>query len=128
MSARKDDLGRIQEIYDTVAKTLEQIEGSGFSHDRFVRPETIEDDLMAEGLLNRVFRVSEEGGALSGAFERYGFPLHEMSGMRNILAHAYGEIDREIAWKVIEVDFPDLLCACERYCEDAGVSLMVSWR
>ena len=41
----------------------------------------------------------------------------------NRLAHAYGDVDREIIWQVIDSDFDVLLAACQKYCEDVGVDL-----
>ena len=35
-----------------------------------------------------------------------------MSGLRNRIAHAYGEIDVEILWNVIESDLPELETFC----------------
>lgn len=126
MIAKRDDLARVQEIYDVVCQTLRQLAETGFDQARFVEPATAEDDLMAEGLANRVFRVAEEGGRLSEGFSAYGFPLREMAGMRNILAHAYGQVDRVIVWRVLTTDFPNLAAACERYCEDRGLALRES--
>ncbi|MDO4291249.1 MAG: DUF86 domain-containing protein [Eggerthellaceae bacterium] len=123
MNAKHDDLSRIQEIYDVTTQTLSQIREVGFTKERFVSPKDAEDDLMAEGLTNRVFRVAEEGGKLSSEFERYGFELREMSGLRNILAHAYGHVDKKIVWTVLETDFPQLIAACEAYCSDRGIEL-----
>lgn len=123
MNAKRDDAARIQEVYDVVSQTLAQVEDVGFTRERFVLPKCPEDDLMAEGLMNRVFRATEEGSKLSDEFAEYGFPLKEMSGLRNILAHAYGQVDRAIVWAVIEKDFPNLLSACEDYCRDKGWKL-----
>lgn len=123
MSAKHDDLSRIQEIYDVAGQTLAQIEEVGFSQERFVNPATSEDDLIAEGLTNRVLRAAEEGGRLSAEFSRYGFELREMSGLRNILAHAYGHADRRIIWNVLKFDFPKLIEACEAYCNERGIEL-----
>ena len=120
MSAKENDLLRIQEIYDVATLTLAQLEELGLAAEQFVAPGTTQEELIAEGLANRVFRVAEEGGKLSEMFKAYGFELREMSGLRNRLAHAYGSIDMALVWGVVE--------GCERYCEDNGVALLATWR
>ena len=71
--------------------------------------------------MNRVLRVTEEVGRLSDEVsQRYGFEKHAVLGVRNRLAHAYGDVDREIIWAVIEHDFDELLASCALYCEDNG--------
>lgn len=127
MSAKENDLLRIQEIYDVVTQTLVQVEELGMTRERFVSPATVEDELIAEGLANRVFRVTEEGGKLSELFSEYGFELREMGGLRNRLAHAYGTVDMGIVWDVLQVEFPKLREGCEQYCEEKGILLTTTW-
>ena len=43
--------------------------------------------------------------------------------LRNRLAHAYGEVDREIVWSVIENGFNEIPAGCKTYCEDMGVEI-----
>ncbi len=125
MTAKSSDYGRIQEIFDVVTQTQRQMVELGFTHERFLDPTTTEDDLIAEGIINRVLRVSEEAGRISkDVAGRYGFDTKGASGVRNRLAHAYGEVDREILWQVIEEDFNDLLNSCQAYCDDFGLELM----
>ena len=74
--------------------------------------------------MNRVFRICEETGKLSDSIaEGYGFERHAASGVRNRLAHAYGEVDRDIIWEVISSDLKELLGSCRRYCDDMGLDL-----
>ena len=127
MSAKENDLLRIQEIYDVVTLTLMQIQELNMTRQRFVLPSSVEDELIAEGFANRVFRVTEEGGKLSELFSEYGFELREMGGLRNRLAHAYGTVDVGIVWDVLQVEFPKLREGCERYCEEKGISLTTTW-
>ena len=89
MSAKENDLLRIQEMYDIATQTMSQIAELEFNQERFVHAQSVQDQLIAEGLANRVFRITEEGGKLSELFKEYGFELREMSGLRNRLAHAY---------------------------------------
>ena len=124
MNAKRTDLSKIQEIYDVVLQTQRQMNALGFSKEQFLQPSNDQEDLIAEGVMNRVFRVTEEAGRLSMELaERYGFDTVAIRGVRNRLAHAYGEVDREIIWTIIEREFPLLLDSCRRFCEDEGLSL-----
>lgn len=127
MSAKMSDALRVQEIFDVATQTLEQLESLGFTQDRFVDSSGAADDLIVEGLINRVLRVTEEGGKLSAPFSAYGFEMREMSGLRNRLAHAYGTIDKDIVWQVLEDEFPKIVRACEQYAEDNGLYLVKTW-
>ena len=124
MNAKNNNLDRIQEIWSIGNQTKRQIESLGFNKDRFLAPVDDEDDLIAEGLINRVFRITEEAGRITeDVANRYGFERRAASGVRNLLAHAYGEIDREILWEVIDTDLEELLNACKRYCNDHGIEI-----
>ncbi len=124
MSAKSSDLARVQEIWDVATQTQRQIAVLGFTGERFLEPLDDADDLIAEGLMNRVLRIAEETGRISdGVAERFGFERAAASGVRNRLAHAYGEVDRQIIWEVIERDLEPLLEACQAYCDENGVEL-----
>ena len=109
MSARENDLLRIQEIYDIATQTIAQLDELRLTREQFVHPSTTQQLLIGEGLTNRVLRAAEEGGRLSEAFRAYGFELREMSGLRNRLAHAYGTVDLHMIWEVLQSDFPKLV-------------------
>lgn len=124
MSAKKSELGRIQEVFDIVIKTRAQIANTQFTKERFINPPNDADDLMAEGILNRVLRLTEELGNIEDATaQKYSLNGKGARGIRNRLAHAYGEVDREIVWGVIENDFDEILEGCRAYCEDMGVEI-----
>ena len=127
MSAKMSDALRVQEIFDVVTQTLEQLGVIGLTRARFVNPVGAADELIVEGLVNRVLRVTEEGGKLSAPFAAYGFEMREMSGLRNRLAHAYGTIDKEIIWQVLEDEFPKIVQACERYADENNLYLVRTW-
>ena len=124
MNAKNSDLARIQEIWDVGMQTQSQITSLGFTKNRFLEPKNDADDLIGEGIMNRVFRITEEAGRISEDIaNEYGFERQAASGVRNRLAHAYGEVDREIIWQVVELDLPVLLKACQSYCDDRGLDL-----
>ena len=43
-----------------------------------------------------------------------------MRGMRNIIAHDYGEVDLELVWKTATADLPVLIETLERDFETSG--------
>ncbi|WP_304426301.1 DUF86 domain-containing protein [uncultured Adlercreutzia sp.] len=127
MSAKPNDALRIQEMYDVATQTLAQFEDLGLTEERFLNPTSAQEDLVADGLVNRVLRVTEEGGKLSEELAEYGFEMREMSALRNRIAHAYGTVDKAIVWQVLVEEFPALVESCERYCEDQGLYLLKTW-
>lgn len=126
MNAKNSDMLRIQEIYDLVSQTQLDIAEVGMTKERFLEPHNKEDILIREGLENRVFRIAEEGGKLGVEAEGYGFDRKAMSGLRNILAHVYAQVDHRIIWNVIVKEFPALLVSCKAYCLDQGFDLKLS--
>ena len=87
MSAKSTDLARVQEVYDVVRQTQEQMRKLVFTKERFLNPTNDVDDLIAEGLMNRAFRITEEAGKISAdVAARYGFDTR--GGSRDYLAGA----------------------------------------
>jgi len=55
--------------------------------------------------------IGEAAGRLSETF-RGGhpeIPWHKIQGMRNILAHDYGQVDYEVLYRTAMIEIPDLL-------------------
>ena len=42
-------------------------------------------------------------------------PFRSMKGMRNIIAHDYGDVDIDQVWKTATTDLPELIHALERH-------------
>ena len=125
MNAKANDLARIQEMFNLIRETQRQIESLGITEDRFKMPGSDTDQLFAEAIMNRVFRVTEEAGALSDeALAKYAFDRRGIKGVRNRLAHAYGDVSSEIVWEIVKDDFPKLIEGCRLYCDDHGVELV----
>ena len=55
-------------------------------------------------------RLTPEAQALFPAV-----PFRAMRGMRNIIAHDYGEVDLELVWQTAEADLPHLIETLEGY-------------
>ena len=60
MSAKPTDLARIQEIYDVIVQTQRQLGALSFDKARFLHPGNDQDEVLAEGFMNRV--LSRDGG------------------------------------------------------------------
>lgn len=124
MSARSSDLSRVQEIYDIITQTQEQLISLNFTEERFLSPANDNDDLLAEGFMNRVLRITEELGHISESVaEKHGFDAHGAKSVRNRLAHVYGQVDRVIIWKVLDEEFDDILEACRDFAAELNVQL-----
>lgn len=61
-----------------------------------------------------ILQIGELGGQLSGEFRstHAQMPWHEIKGIRNVMAHAYGSISIETTWETIESDIPALKQFC----------------
>lgn len=124
MSAKPSDLARIQEMFDLITETQGQIERLGITEERFKRAATDADRLFSEAIMNRVLRITEEAGALSDDVLRYfDFERRAIKGVRNRLAHAYGDVGVDVIWDVVQDGFPKLLDGCQAYCDDLGLEL-----
>lgn len=89
-----------------------------------MQPTNDADDLIAEGLMNRALRIAEEAGKITESVaEQYGSERRAANGVRNRLAHAYGDVDRAIIWQVIEEDIDPLLGACRKFADELGIAL-----
>lgn len=47
-------------------------------------------------------------------------PFRAMRGMRNIIAHDYGEVDLDLVWKTATADLPTLIETLEQDFENGG--------
>lgn len=52
--------------------------------------------------------------------ERYNrMPWSQMRGMRNIVAHHYGRLDKEVLWETLCADIPELQGYCEEILQES---------
>lgn len=116
MSARKTDARRAAEVVETIQESRNRIEAFGLTEESLLQTDTIEMRSIADALLMCVLRVTEESGKLSeGAKD-----LHPeidwagIAGMRNYLAHDYGNVDRRMVWAAISDEFDSLERACRQ--------------
>lgn len=125
MSARANDDERVMELYRVICETEQRVVAWELDKASFLENETVKNRSIADSLLMCVFRATEEAGNLSKATKEQ-YPSIEWHGiytMRNILAHDYGNADREIIWASIEQDFPELKDFCKKYAKDHDLEL-----
>lgn len=63
-----------------------------------------------------ILQIGELGGGLSEEYRKATsrrIQWGPMKGMRNMVAHSYGSMSREIIWETATVDIPALLSFCE---------------
>ena len=125
MSAKNSDLKRVAELYEVIQETRRRVESTHVDRTSFLEADSVEGRILADGLLMCVFRATEEAGSMS-AETRAAHPeiyWRGIKSMRNVLAHDYGEVDREMVWDSIEHDFPELERFCLAYAEENGIDL-----
>ncbi len=74
-------------------------------------PDVLRDDLSTrDGVLWRLQTLAEATGRLSAELkERHpDIPWREIYGFRNIAAHAYLELSRDIVWEIVTIPLPVL--------------------
>lgn len=125
MSAKNSDYKRVAELYGVIQETKGRVAYVGMDKEAFIAADTFDARILANGLLMRVFRATEEAGSMSEG-TRAAHPVIYLRGiksMRNVLAHDYGEVDREAVWDSIEHDFSELERFCLAFAEENGIDL-----
>ncbi len=75
------------------------------------------DSEKQDAVLRRLEIIGEAASRLSPETQRLlsELPFRAMRGMRNIIAHDYGEVDLALVWQTSEADLPKLIETLERY-------------
>ena len=111
MIARKSDGLRAQEVLEAISETNERIKAFDITEDQFLHADDVRTRALADSLLMCALRVTEEAGKLSERSQR----LHPeiewrgIIGMRNYLAHDYGNVDRSVVWDAVTMEFLSLI-------------------
>ena len=69
-----------------------------------------------DAVLRRLEIIGEAAGRIAYEVQKEfpSIPFREIRGMRNIIAHDYGEVDLERVWETATVDVPALLKTLEK--------------
>jgi uncharacterized protein with HEPN domain len=80
------------------------------------------DSEKQDAVLRRFEIIGEAASRLSPESQALfpGIPFRAMRGMRNIIAHDYGEVDLELVWQTAEADLPRLIETLERHFDAEG--------
>ena len=122
MIARKSDGLRAQEVLEAISETNERIKAFDITEDQFLHANDVRTRALADSLLMCALRVTEEAGKLSERSQR----LHPeiewrgIVGMRNYLAHDYGNVDRSVVWDAVTMEFPALERACRQIVSESA--------
>lgn len=89
---------------------LSRIARFGMTEESFVGDHSEDGELAYDAVMSPVYRIAEDALHLSGALQAAypDYPWNDIRGFRNFVAHGYREVDRRIAWKVIESSIPQL--------------------
>lgn len=103
------DVFLLEVILDYCDQILESVKKCDY--DDFVSDLNLRD---ASAL--RVLQIGENAGNLSEGFKKKNkqIPWHEIVGLRNVIAHEYGDIDDEVLWEIVSFDIPELRNNCAK--------------
>lgn len=105
------DLQRIKHIRDYCEEIRKTIERYGTSYEVFDR-----DADFQRSIAFSILQIGELSGGLSEEYRKATSDHVQwgpMKGMRNLVAHSYGNMSRQIIWETATVDIP----ALKRFCE-----------
>lgn len=105
------DLQRIGHIRDYCIEIRKTIDRYGDSFATFDR-----DADFQRSVAFCILQIGELGGGLSEEYRKataHRVQWGPIKGMRNLVAHSYGSMSREIIWETATVDVPVLLHFCE---------------
>lgn len=96
-----DQLGRLRDIREACSLIESYVNGVS-PHDFF------EDSEKQDAVIRRIEIIGEATAHLSDATrtELPGLPFRKMRGMRNIVAHDYGNVDVALVWKAATENIP----------------------
>lgn len=119
MSARQDDNRRIGEIWHTIQQLKRRMAEGGVNRESFLHPANAQEEMVVDGLLYSLFRITEEASSLSDRtkIEFPHIPWDAVRGLRNRLAHDYPGTDHASIWQVFDDDIRELESMCALYAE-----------
>ena len=94
----------IMEYCEQIMSTVKRVGSTGFVSDIDAR----------DACALRLMQIGENANDLSDSFkDKYNqIPWHKITGLRNIIAHEYGNVDESVLWEIVTEDLPDLYNSC----------------
>ena len=105
------DLQRIAHIQDYCIEIRNTIDRYGNDYSVFDR-----DPDYQRSIAFSILQIGELAGKLSDEYRKATgnrIQWGPIKGMRNLVAHSYGSMSREIIWETATVDIPSLLAFCQ---------------
>ena len=112
---KESDLQRIEHIADYCIDIKETIERFGFDYDKFLA-----DKDYFKSVSMSIMQIGELSSGLSNGFKestRTKIQWGLIKSMRNMFAHTYAKMDKEVIWEASTQDIPVLLDFCEEILE-----------
>lgn len=107
----------IQNILEDYKTLLQRKEHFNITEDSFLNDDSFEGSIAYDSLLIPVYTIVEDvlhlSDELMSSFPDY--PWEDVRGFQNIVAHGYRQVSKEIAWKVIDEDIPELVELLENH-------------
>lgn len=109
MNISDRDINIINRIVEYINEIQATVEYFGDNPDIFIK-----NNIYRNAVSMCILQIGELSAVLSDEFKDYydDIPWRNIKGMRNIMAHKYGNIDKFIVWEAIKADIPDL----EKFC------------
>ena len=105
------DLQRLQHILDYCNEIEKTVERYGKSFESFDQ-----DADYQRSIAFSILQIGELSGGLSEAYRTSTADRVQwgpMKGMRNMVAHHYGAMDRDVVWETVMTDIPNLKAFCQ---------------
>lgn len=109
MKINDRDINIIKRIIEYSIEIQNTVEYFGDDFDLFNK-----NNIYRNAISMCILQIGELSGLLSEEFKNsYTYiPWRNIKGMRNIIAHKYGSIDKVVVWEAIKEDIPNLLKFC----------------
>lgn len=110
MKRRERDLDLMEVILDDCAVLSRRVERFRVTRDSFCGDRSEDGEIVYDAVMSPVYRIAEDALHLSDEVmsEYPDYPWNDIRGFRNFVAHGYREVDRGMAWGVVEQDIPEL--------------------
>jgi uncharacterized protein with HEPN domain len=108
-----DQLGRLHDILHAARLIMSYVQG--VNEEAFLANPEKQD-----AVIRRLEIIGEATAHLTEETRRAipDLPFRRMRGMRNIVAHDYGNVDLRIVWQVATVHVPEVRAILERFLDD----------
>lgn len=110
MKQLERDLELIQVILGDCETMRKRVSRFDLTEEKFINDRSEDGELAYDAVMSPVYRIAEDALHLSEDVQAFAaeYPWNDIRGFRNFVAHGYREVDRSIAWKVVDESIPEL--------------------